>query len=126
MPRAVKTTRTISSRVLSLGRLWARPKNEELEMADANDFNTRIIEEFRGNAGVVGGPFEGATLLILHSRGAKSGAERLNRLLYFDVDGGGVAIIASAAGARSTSHGSTTWSPTLMSPWKLAPSPESR
>ena len=67
-------------------------------MADANDFNEQIIEEFRGNAGVVGGPFEGASLLILHSKGAKSGTERLNPLLCFNVDGGGVAIIASAAG----------------------------
>jgi hypothetical protein len=28
-------------------------------VADANDFNTKVIEEFRANGGVVGGPFEG-------------------------------------------------------------------
>ena len=38
------------------------------------DFNTRIIEEFRANAGVVGGPFEGATLLLLHTDGAPEGS----------------------------------------------------
>ena len=30
------------------------------------DFNAQIIDEFRANQGVVGGPFEGATLLLLH------------------------------------------------------------
>ena len=68
-------------------------------MADADDFNGPIIEEFRANAGKVGGMFENATLLILHSKGAKSGAERLNPLLYNEADGGSAAIFASAAGA---------------------------
>ena len=30
------------------------------------DFNARIIDEFRANDGRVGGPFEGSTLLLLH------------------------------------------------------------
>lgn len=37
------------------------------------DHNAPIIEEFRANAGKVGGFFEGATLLILHTKGAKTG-----------------------------------------------------
>lgn len=40
-----------------------------------NDANQAIIEEFRANDGQVGGPFEGATLLLLHHRGATSGTE---------------------------------------------------
>lgn len=66
-------------------------------MADGDDFNTRIINEFRANAGKVGGPFEGATLLLLHHTGAKTGAERVNPLVYQQV-GDSYAIFASAAG----------------------------
>ena len=67
-------------------------------MADPNDFNASIITEFRANAGKVGGPFEGATLLLLHSTGAKSGEARVHPLMYSDLDGRHV-IFASAAGA---------------------------
>jgi len=42
-------------------------------MADATDWNTKIIEEFRANGGKVGGQFEGAPLLLLHTTGAKTG-----------------------------------------------------
>jgi len=47
-------------------------------MTDVNDFNQQIIDEFRANAGKVGGPFEGAPLLLLHTTGAKSGKEHVN------------------------------------------------
>ena len=67
-------------------------------MSMPNDWNKNIIEEFRANGGKVGGQFEGAPLLILHSTGAKSGAERLAPVMYQDVDGG-YAIFASKAGA---------------------------
>ncbi len=62
------------------------------------DWNTQIIDEFRANDGVVGGMFEGATLLILHSTGAKTGKERLAPLMY-QANNGGYAIFASKAGA---------------------------
>ena len=42
-------------------------------MADVNDFNAQIIEEFRANAGVVGGPFEGTTVLLLTTTGGQVG-----------------------------------------------------
>jgi len=68
-------------------------------MADgANDFNTRIIDEFRANAGQVGPPFEGAPLLLLHSTGAKSGQERVHPIVYQAV-GDSWAVFASKAGA---------------------------
>lgn len=52
--------------------------------ADAmNAFNNSIVEEFRANGGKVGGPFDGADLLLLHSTGAKSGRRRLAPLAYF-------------------------------------------
>lgn len=47
-----------------------------------SDWNAKIIEEFRANAGKVGGPFEGAPMLLLHSTGARSGAERINPVVY--------------------------------------------
>jgi deazaflavin-dependent oxidoreductase (nitroreductase family) len=64
----------------------------------ADDWNTKIIEEFRANGGKVGGNFEGAPLLILHSTGAKSGQERLAPLMYRPV-GDDLVIFASKAGA---------------------------
>jgi deazaflavin-dependent oxidoreductase (nitroreductase family) len=62
------------------------------------DFNAQIIEEFRANQGVVGGPFEGATLLLLHHVGARSGTDRVNPLVY-NRDGDRYVVFASKAGA---------------------------
>lgn len=64
----------------------------------AEDRNTRVIEEFRANGGAVGGYFEGAPLLLLHSTGARSGQVRVSPMMYQDVDGGW-AVFASKAGA---------------------------
>lgn len=63
-----------------------------------SDFNEKVIAEFRENEGVVGGYFEGKTLLILHTIGAKSGQERLAPVMYYEDDGRYV-VIASKAGA---------------------------
>jgi deazaflavin-dependent oxidoreductase (nitroreductase family) len=63
-----------------------------------NDWNSKIIEEFRANSGRVGGPFEGGTLLLLHTTGARSGQERVNPVAYQKVDQG-YAVFASKAGA---------------------------
>jgi deazaflavin-dependent oxidoreductase (nitroreductase family) len=64
----------------------------------AADFNAKVIDEFRANAGIVGGSFDGMPILLLHHTGAKSGAERVNPLAY-QADGGRYAIFASKAGA---------------------------
>jgi deazaflavin-dependent oxidoreductase (nitroreductase family) len=61
-------------------------------------FNKSIVEEFRANGGKVGGPFEGATLLLLHSTGAKSGQPRVAPLAYLAIDGKMI-IVGSKAGA---------------------------
>ena len=50
-------------------------------------FNTNIVDEFRANGGKVGGPFEGVTLLLLTTTGAKSGQPRLAPLAYLTIDG---------------------------------------
>jgi deazaflavin-dependent oxidoreductase (nitroreductase family) len=62
------------------------------------DFNAQIIEEFHANQGRVGGMFEGMALLLLHHTGAKSGASRINPLVYQSDDGRYV-VFASKAGA---------------------------
>jgi deazaflavin-dependent oxidoreductase (nitroreductase family) len=69
-------------------------------MSEPTDWNTKIIEEFRANGGEVGGPFEGASMLLLHTTGAKSGKERVNPVVYQQV-GDEVAVFASKAGAPS-------------------------
>jgi len=63
-----------------------------------SDFNTPIIDEFRANGGRLGGNFEGAPMLLLHSTGAKSGKERVNPMMY-QVVGDDYAVFASKAGA---------------------------
>jgi deazaflavin-dependent oxidoreductase (nitroreductase family) len=69
-------------------------------MTDADDFNRRNIEEFRANHGRLGGQFEGAPVLLLHSTGARSGEERVNPMMYL-ADGDRYLVFASAAGADS-------------------------
>jgi len=68
-------------------------------MSDMNDWNAKIIEEFRANEGRVGGPFEGAPMILIHHIGAKSGTERVAPLVYFPQDDGSMVIVASKAGA---------------------------
>ena len=66
-------------------------------MADSDNFNKKIIDEFRANQGKVGGYFDGQTLLLLHTLGVKSGTERINPLVYQRV-GDTYAIFGSAGG----------------------------
>ncbi len=63
-----------------------------------SDWNSGIVKEFRENAGKVGGPFEGAPMIIIHTKGRKSGKEYENPLVYQPV-GDDFAIIASKGGA---------------------------
>lgn len=67
----------------------------------ANNWNDKIIEEFRANDDRVGGPFEGHSLLLLHHRGAKSGIERVNPLACQSLGDGAWAIFASKGGAST-------------------------
>jgi deazaflavin-dependent oxidoreductase (nitroreductase family) len=69
----------------------------DADVAAELSFNERIIDEFRANEGVVGGPFEGRPLLLLHHVGARSGHERVNPLAYQSV-GDGYAIFGSNSG----------------------------
>src|SRR5436189_2678203 len=67
-------------------------------MSDREDWNSNIIEEFRTNEGKVGGPFDGAPLLLLHTTGARSGEERINPMMYL-ADGDRLVVFASKGGA---------------------------
>ena len=57
------------------------------EQEKRQEWNRQIVAEFRANDGRVGGPFEGVPLLLLRTRGAKSGEERINPLAYLEMDG---------------------------------------
>jgi len=67
------------------------------ELDGMNDWNKQVIAEFRANGGKVGGPFEGANILLLHHIGARWGAERIAPLGYI-ADGDRMLIIASKGG----------------------------
>jgi deazaflavin-dependent oxidoreductase (nitroreductase family) len=67
-------------------------------MAEMNDFNQQIINEFRTNKGVVGGPFAGRSMLLITTKGAKSGERRTTPLVY-SRDGDRIVVIASMGGA---------------------------
>ncbi len=66
-----------------------------------SDWNANIITEFRENEGRVGGPFEGAAMLVLHHRGRKSGRDLEIPLVYLadEQDADLIYIFASKGGA---------------------------
>src|ERR1700759_4814656 len=68
-------------------------------MSTPNDFNQQVIAEFHANEGRVGGPFEGAPMVLVHHVGRKSGKEFTSPLVYLPGDDGSVYIFASKAGA---------------------------
>jgi deazaflavin-dependent oxidoreductase (nitroreductase family) len=70
----------------------------EDDVSQLNDFNQRIIEEFRANQGKVTGQFAGAPLLLLTTTGAKTG-RALTKPLAYTKDGDRIVLIASFAGA---------------------------
>jgi deazaflavin-dependent oxidoreductase (nitroreductase family) len=89
MPTSLDLSRRVSQ---------ARHYGMVTQPSDLNSFNTVITDEFRANAGKVGGPFAGRDLLLLTTTGAKSGQLRLSPLAYFTIDGR-MLIVGSYAGA---------------------------
>jgi deazaflavin-dependent oxidoreductase (nitroreductase family) len=62
-------------------------------------FNEGVIHDFRAHQGqITKGPFTGRSLLLLTTRGKKSGKERTNPLAYTR-DGDRIFVIASKGGA---------------------------
>jgi deazaflavin-dependent oxidoreductase (nitroreductase family) len=70
-------------------------------MAEVNNRNAKIIEEFRENGGVLGGPFEGAPLVLVHHTGRKTGRDHVTPMMYLapDDDVDLIYVFASKAGA---------------------------
>jgi deazaflavin-dependent oxidoreductase (nitroreductase family) len=66
-----------------------------------SDWNQRVIEEFRASGGRVGGPFEGAPMVLVHHVGRNSGKDYVTPLVYLpsDTGDGAMYIFASKAGA---------------------------
>ena len=65
---------------------------------EVNEWNRKVIAEFRANGGKVGGQLAGAPLILVHHVGARSGTERVSPMVYFP-DGDRMLIIASKAGS---------------------------
>jgi len=70
-------------------------------MPDAHDWNQGIITEFRANEGRVGGPFEGAPMILVHHVGRTSGKQYTTPLVYLPGEGGddSMYIFGSKGGA---------------------------
>jgi len=68
-------------------------------MSDRNDWNKAVIEEFRANHGVVT-KMGGMPLVLLTTKGAKSGQSRINPLAVV-MDGDHWVVIASKGGQPS-------------------------
>jgi deazaflavin-dependent oxidoreductase (nitroreductase family) len=67
---------------------------------DFDEFQRQIIAEFRANGGRVGGMFEGSTLALLTTVGARTGLRRTSPLAYLEIDGQSL-VVASAMGASA-------------------------
>ncbi|GAA5188810.1 hypothetical protein GCM10023322_40340 [Rugosimonospora acidiphila] len=59
----------------------------------------QVIDEFRANAGTVGGHFAGMPLLLLTTTGARTGRPRTTALRYLP-DGARYVVVAANAGAH--------------------------
>lgn len=70
-------------------------------MADneMNDWNAKVIDDFRANAGKVGGQFSGVPVALVHHVGAKTGTARVNPLMYQPGPGDDIYVFASKGGA---------------------------
>jgi deazaflavin-dependent oxidoreductase (nitroreductase family) len=67
---------------------------------DMNEFNRKLISEFRANGGQLSGPMAGRSLLLLTTTGARSGEARTTVVGYGRV-GDRYIVIASNNGAQA-------------------------
>jgi deazaflavin-dependent oxidoreductase (nitroreductase family) len=68
-------------------------------VTDPNDWNAKIIEEFRANGGKVGGQFEGAPMVLVHHQGRNSGREYVSPVMYLPGEDGRIYVFGSNGGA---------------------------
>jgi deazaflavin-dependent oxidoreductase (nitroreductase family) len=79
--------------------MGGRPSPVSVFMSSFHNFNKDLINDLRGHGGkATSGPFVGRDLVIVTTKGAKSGEVRENPLVY-SRDGDKYVIIASKGGA---------------------------
>ena len=81
-------------------------------MTDVNDWNSRVIAEFRANGGKVGGQFEGAPVVLMHHIGRKSGKESVNPVMYLPDEGDAATIYVFASKGGAPTHPDWYWNMT--------------
>jgi deazaflavin-dependent oxidoreductase (nitroreductase family) len=69
------------------------------DVSPTDSHDQQVIAEFRARGGIVGGPFRGLSLLLLHHVGAKSGVRRVTPLAYWRTSESAVTVLASNYGA---------------------------
>ena len=89
---------TWAAQGLTLSAATPEERAKDTPVSAANSWNAKVIDEFRANAGKVGGRFANTNLLLLQTTGAKSGLPRLVPLVYL-ADGTRLIVIASNGGA---------------------------
>jgi deazaflavin-dependent oxidoreductase (nitroreductase family) len=70
-----------------------------MDRAELEEHNRKVIDEFRRRGGIVGGMYDGMTLLLVHTAGAKTGRRRTNPVVCQALDNGSYAIFAANGGA---------------------------
>jgi deazaflavin-dependent oxidoreductase (nitroreductase family) len=73
-------------------------------VAGTNDWNVKTIAEFRANQGRVGGPFEGAPIVLVHHRGRKSGREYVSPMMYLADEGEAATIYVFGSKSGAPTH----------------------
>ena len=76
----------------------------EMNVTELNDWNAKIIDEFRANEGRVGGDFEGAPIALVHHRGRTSGREYVSPLVYLPDEGDPAVICVFGSKAGAPTH----------------------
>jgi deazaflavin-dependent oxidoreductase (nitroreductase family) len=69
-----------------------------MDRDEFNEWNKKIIEEFRANGGKLGGQFADAPILLLYTKGRRSGKAFVNPLAY-GADGDRYLVFGSKGGA---------------------------
>lgn len=71
------------------------------DSAEITEPNTAIVDEFRANAGRVGGPFAGSTIVLVHHVGRASGKHYVSPVVYLQAadDARTIYVFASKGGA---------------------------
>jgi deazaflavin-dependent oxidoreductase (nitroreductase family) len=72
----------------------------------AAGWNDKVIAEFRANEGRIGGPFEGAPVVLVHHRGRKSGRDYVNPMMYLpdENDPDTIYVFATKGGAATNPY----------------------